>query len=82
MIRVIQHIVKESKLTFAMENVKNCLSPNGTFITSCIVGKRHLFYVRSRSLEDIKQRFPGYIFGESVPFRNSDMLLSIKEPKA
>lgn len=45
MIDVIEHIVKESKLSFAMENVKNCLLANGNFIVSPIMdlSKRHLF---------------------------------------
>lgn len=48
MIDVIEHIVKESKLSFAMENVKNCLSHNGVFIVTPImkVSKKQLFYLR------------------------------------
>ena len=77
MIDVIEHIVKESKLSFAMENVKKCLLDNGVFIVSPImdVSRRHLFYVRSWSLEDIKRRFPGHIFRELVPFRNNHILI-------
>lgn len=68
MIDVIEHIVNEDKLSFAMENVKNCLSNNGIFIVAPLmeVSKKHLFYFRSWSLEDIKQRFSGYIFRELV----------------
>jgi len=77
MIDVIEHIVNESKFSLAMENVKNCLLANGIFVVSPImdVSKRHLFYIRSWSLEDIKQRFSGYIFGELVPFRHNHILI-------
>ena len=80
MINVIEHIVKESKLSLAMDNIKNCLSDNGIFIVSSIknVSKRHIFYFRSWSLQDIKQRFHGYIFSEPVPFR-TDHILVIKK---
>lgn len=82
MIDVIHHIVEKSKFSFATENVKNCLSANGIFIASPIMeaGKKHLFHVRFWPLEDIKQRFPGYIFGELVPFRNSHLLV-IRKPQ-
>ncbi|MFQ5905017.1 MAG: class I SAM-dependent methyltransferase [bacterium] len=76
MINVIEHIVRESKLSFAMENVKRSLSLNGIFVVSGVmkVSKRRLFYLRSWSLEDIRERFPGYVLGESAPFRDSRML--------
>jgi 2-polyprenyl-3-methyl-5-hydroxy-6-metoxy-1,4-benzoquinol methylase len=81
MIDVIEHIVKEANLSFAMQNVKNCLSHNGVFIVSPImdVSKKHLFYLRFWSLEDIKRRFPGYIFRELVPFRGGHVLI-IRKP--
>lgn len=77
MIDVIEHIVNEAKLSFAMENVKKCLSDNGIFIIAPILNtnKRHLFYLRSWSLEDIKRRFSGYVFEELISFRNSHILI-------
>jgi SAM-dependent methyltransferase len=76
MIDVIEHIVKDSKLDFAMENIQNCLVEDGVFITAPIMrqSRKHLFYVRFWSLEDIKQRFPGYALSELTPFRSGHML--------
>lgn len=76
MIDVIQHIVNDTKLTHAMENVKRCLGKNGVFILSSIskVNKVRLFYARSWALEDIQQRFLGYSLGELVPFRESAIM--------
>lgn len=81
MIDVIEHIVEESKLTSAMENIKNYLSNKGIFMVSAVTNrsKKDLFYVRSWSLEDIKKRFPSYIFRNLVPFRDANMLV-IKKP--
>lgn len=77
MIDVIEHIVEKSKLTSAMENVKNSLSPEGIFVISPIMdtSKKYLFYVHSWSLRDIKERFPGYIFRDVVPFRDDGILV-------
>lgn len=77
MIDVIEHIVNKDKLTSALDNVKNCLSDNGIFVVSPIKerSKRHLFYVRWWSQDDIKQRFNGYIFRDLIPFRNGDLLI-------
>lgn len=71
MIDVIEHIVDSAKFSYAMQNVKNCLSENGVFILAPIgkENKRFLFYERSWSLEDIKKEFPNYVFGELIPFR-------------
>jgi 2-polyprenyl-3-methyl-5-hydroxy-6-metoxy-1,4-benzoquinol methylase len=76
MIDVMQHIVSDEKLTAAMENVKRCLKKNGVFILSSIkeVGKKRLFYVRSWTLAEVRQRFPGYSFGDLVPFRDSTLI--------
>lgn len=73
MIDVIEHIVNEVKFSCAMENIKNCLSERGMFIIAPImrVSKKRLFYIRLWSLQDIKQKFSGYIFGELLPFRNN-----------
>lgn len=82
MIDVIEHIVSEAKLDFAMENVKKSLSAKGVFIVAPIitdVGKRHLFYLRSWSLNDLSKRFSGYVVGELIPFRGSG-ITTIKRP--
>ncbi|MCK4452982.1 class I SAM-dependent methyltransferase [candidate division WOR-3 bacterium] len=77
MIDVIEHIVKENKLSSSMENVKNSLSENGIFILGPIqnTSKRHHFYIRYWSLEDIAPKFPGYVFGELMLFPGGDILI-------
>jgi SAM-dependent methyltransferase len=76
MIEVLEHIVNDNKLSFAMENVKNCLTDDGVFIISSIwdKGKKHMFYVRRWTLDEIKQRFEGYTFSEPLPFRSANII--------
>ena len=77
MIDVIEHIVSKTKLAFCMDNIKGCLSEKGIFIVAPVMdtSKKHLFYLSSHSLEDIKKMFSGYIFEAAVPFRDGDMLV-------
>ncbi|MFB2833645.1 class I SAM-dependent methyltransferase [Floridanema evergladense] len=79
MIDVIEHIVKEEKLSFAMQTIKNCLSKEGIFLIAPLteMKKRELFYVNFWSIEDLKLRFVNWNFGESIPFRNG-LLFCIK----
>lgn len=81
MIDVIEHIVKEDKLSSSMENVKNSLSDNGIFILGPIqnTSKRQHFHVRYWSLEDIAPKFPGYVFGELMPFPGGYILIIKKD---
>ncbi len=81
MIDVIQHIVTEERLSYAMDNVKRCLAPKGVFMVAPVrnVSRKHLFYVRSWSLDDMKKRFPGYTFDELIPFRSGYMLI-VRKP--
>ncbi len=83
MIDVIQHIVNKDKLTSALDNIKNCLSDNGLFLVSPVKkkSKRHLFYVKWWSLEDIKRQLNGYIVKEMRSFRNGNILVVRKPPK-
>lgn len=76
MIEVLEHIVNDDKLSFAMENVKRCLKEGGVFIISSIweSGGRHMFYVRKWTVDEIKTRFDGYEITELVPFRGSFMV--------
>lgn len=80
MIDVIEHIVNEGKLDFAMSNVQSCLAENGRFVVAPVTdqGRRSLFYVRFWSVEDIKQRLPGCLLGEPIPFRYSHLLVARK----
>lgn len=80
MISVIEHIVNDKKLDFAVENIKECLSDKGVLIVGPVtaVNKRHLFYMKSWSLENMKKRFSGYTSGKPVPFRR-DFLMTIRK---
>jgi len=80
MIDVIEHIVGEEKLDFAMTNVQRCLAGNGRFLVAPVAsqGKRSLFYVRFWSAQDIRRRLPGCLFGEPIPFRYSHLLVASK----
>jgi SAM-dependent methyltransferase len=80
MIDVIEHIVEESKLSSAMDNVRDCMGKKGVFVVSGMrdISKKHLFYLRWWSVEDIKKRFPGYEHGTPIPFRDS-YILAIKK---
>lgn len=82
MIDVTEHIVEESKLTFATNNIQSCLSRRGIVLLaqpSTLSTEKDLFYLRFWSLDDIKRRFPGYSFSEPVPFRKG-YLVSIRRP--
>ncbi len=72
MIDVVEHIVKEDKLTSAMQTIKNSMSSEGRFIIAPLktVKQRELFYVKFWSIEDLKIRFINWDFGELIPFRN------------
>jgi SAM-dependent methyltransferase len=80
MIDVIEHIVDEEKLDFAMANVQRCMAKNGHFLVAPVAdqGKRSLFYVRFWSADDIKRRLPGCLFGTPIPFRYSHLLVARK----
>lgn len=80
MIDVIEHIVEESKLSSAMDNVRNCIGNKGVFVVSGMraVSKKHLFYLRRWSVEDIMKGFPGYEHSVPVSFRDS-YILAIKK---
>jgi len=81
MMDVVEHIVEEKKLSIALENIKNCLTPNGHFILSGIMSKSksHLFYSRMWSCEDIQKHLPEFQFGAPIPYRGN-YLLFMKKP--
>lgn len=76
MIDVIEHIVKCSKFTAAMNNVKSCLAPSGVFVVAPLVEveRKELFYVNFWGVDNLKPEFNGYDFGGLVPFRNGYIL--------
>lgn len=79
MIDVIEHIVSKDKLVFAMKNVQKCLKKDSIFIIAPIMetSKKHLFYLHSWTLEDIKENFSDeeYTFQELITFRKSNLLV-------
>ena len=83
MIDVIEHIVSEEKLDFAMNNVQRCLADNGKFMVAPVAaqGRHSLFYVRFWTVEDIKKRLSACLFGEPKPFRDDSLLIARKPPR-
>lgn len=83
MIDVIEHIVTEEKLDFAMSNVQRCLAGNGKFMVAPVVAQRRhsLFYVRFWTVDDIKNRLSACLFGEPKPFRDDSLLIVTRSPK-
>ena len=79
MIDVIEHITNKDKLAFAMKNVQKCLKKNGIFIISPImeISKKHLFYLHSWTIEDIKENFSDkeYKFQELITFRQNNLFV-------
>ena len=74
LIDVIQHIVNDQKCRFALENIKNRLSPGGIFLIGplALENSKKLFYVRSWTIKDVKNIFSEDKFSISAPitFRN------------
>jgi SAM-dependent methyltransferase len=83
MIDVIEHIVSDEKLDFAMINVQHCLAENSRFMVAPVVdkGRQSLFYVRFWTVEDIKNRLSACLVSEPIPFRNSSLLIARKPSK-
>ena len=79
MIDVIQHIVNEDRLAYAMKSVQQLLARNGIFILAPLMTtkKKHLFYLHSWKTEDIRKYFPEdeYLFSEGVPFKDNTLLV-------
>lgn len=76
MIDVIEHIVKHSKFTAAMKNIKSCLAPQGVFVVAPLaeVKRKELFYVNFWAVDNLQTEFTGHSFGGLVPFRNGYIL--------
>ena len=75
MIDVSQHIVTEEQITGAMGNIGEVIAPGGLFLIGPLVeqGGRHMFHVRWWSVDEIRQRFPGFDHS-TIPFRNGELL--------
>lgn len=80
MIDVIEHIVTEEKLDFAMSNVQRCLAGDGKFMVAPIAAQRRhsLFYVRFWTVDDIKSRLSACLFNEPKPFRDDSLLIATR----
>ena len=76
MIDVIEHIVKDDKFKFCMENIEKSLKNAGVFIITPIMkrNKKHHFYNRDWSLNDIQPFFAGCEFSDLIPFRGGNIL--------
>jgi len=83
MIDVIEHIVSEKKLDFALSNVQRCLAGNSRFLVAPVVeqGGRSLFYVRFWTVGDIKLRLSECRLDKPRPFRDSHLLIARKDPE-
>ena len=69
LIDVIQHIVTEEQLSFALQNISRCLSPKGVFIVGPMVkeGKKTLYYVHPWSIDVVRKHIPSDL-KQSGPF--------------
>jgi SAM-dependent methyltransferase len=81
LIDVIEHIVEDEKLSSAMEHLKGALAPGGVLVLAPVTPRptHHLFYVRLWSLEEVRERFPGYVVGDPEPFRAGG-IVAIRKP--
>lgn len=83
MMDVIQHIVNRQKLLSALENIRNCLRPNGIFIVAPLAGssKRHLFHVHRWAVKELDGVFREGYSKQIVPFRDGEDLAVIRSNK-
>jgi SAM-dependent methyltransferase len=83
MIDVIQHIVSDSKLRFAMQNIKGCLAENGVLIIAPLREITRtapfLYFLRLWSLDDVIQHFEDCEMGQPISFRNGESIIAIKK---
>ncbi len=77
MLNVIEHIVNEKKFTKALINVDNSLIKDGLFVVGAVLEKtkKHNFYVKYWTLDDIIRRLPKYEMVAKAPFQNGDVVI-------
>ncbi|MBE3068940.1 MAG: class I SAM-dependent methyltransferase [Planctomycetes bacterium] len=77
MMDVIEHIVTESDLARAMQNIKIAVSRTGFFILSGVRSRtrKNLFYEHSWSVEDVRQHFAGWCCEGPFPYRGNHLLI-------
>lgn len=82
MIDVVQHIVSESKLQFAMENMKECLAKDGVFVIAPLCETSStaplLYFLRMWSLADVVKHFDDCTISEPASFRDNDSIIAIR----
>jgi len=76
MVDVAHHIVADEAMDRAMDNVKRVLAPGGIFFVGPVMArkKRHLFYVRFWSAQEIRSRVGDFDHFVTVPFRAGALL--------
>lgn len=82
MMDVIEHIVTDQKLSFAMNQINNSLKEQGLFflVPVSASARRHLFHVRQWSLGEIERLFPLHAYRrEKTIARKDDLLLVIQK---
>jgi SAM-dependent methyltransferase len=79
MIDVLEHIVNEEKLASGMRNVVNALGPNARFVVGPVVKRprqrRHLYYVRFWTVDDLRRALPEWEPERRVDFRDGELLV-------
>ncbi|MEO0122699.1 MAG: class I SAM-dependent methyltransferase [candidate division WOR-3 bacterium] len=77
MLNVIEHIVSEKKLKNTLMNVDNSLIKGGLFIVGALLGetKKHTFYVKYWTLNDVMSRLPRYEIVAKAPFQNGEVVI-------
>ena len=82
MIDVAEHIVGDELMNAAMANVRRVLAPGKLFVIGPLIdqGRRHLFYVRFWSVDEIRNRFPEYEESSPAAFRNGQ-LFAFRRPQ-
>ena len=76
LIDVIQHIVTEEQLSFALQNISRCLAPNGKFIVGPMVkdGKKSLYYVHPWDIQVVRKHIPAALQqGGPYAFRGAEL---------
>jgi len=79
MIDVLEHVVNDQKFTDALRNVADAVAPDGRFVVGPFVdeatAKRHLYYVRFWSLDEMRAALPEWEIEASTAFRDGDLVV-------
>jgi SAM-dependent methyltransferase len=79
MIDVLEHIVNDEKLNNGLRNIAGSIKPGGPFVVGPVLnqprGKRHLYYVRFWTVDDIAAALPEWEIASRVDFRDGQLLV-------